>query len=326
MNFHRHATTMFVYLSCLWLTAVLPGFAAETQTTCACNKYGDRNELILLAQIKTGTSQTTLQSSTQSTTLQTGTQSTSLQTGTQSTLIQGGTRGSLIQGQVEQESGPVNILFLIDASYSMKERLGGTVEKMEAAKRVLQEALMKIPTDINLGLRVFGQGFSSDPFFDCQQSALLVPLGQGNRGSIINRIRNVHPFGLTPLAYALMQAERDLKNHDGTKTLILITDGAETCGGDPCAYVRRLTQLGIKLKVDIVGLGLRKEREARQQLNCIAEASGGKYYDADTAAQLIEGISQSVNKAISGRVLTKLKQPASNTETPIENQILGPMK
>jgi len=255
--------------------------------------------------LRTSTQSTSLQTGTQSTSLHTGTQSTNLQTGTQSTLIQGGTKGSLIQAQVEQETGPVNILFLIDASYSMKEGLSGSENKMEAAKRVLQESIEQIPGEVNLGLRVFGQGFTGDPYYDCQQSALLVPIGQGNRRSIIERIRQIHPFGLTPLTFALSQAEHDLKGLSGTKTLILITDGSETCGGNPCEYIRRLHDIGIKMKVDIVGLGLRREHEATAQLNCIAQASGGKYYDASTAAELIDSISHSISTAISGHVITK---------------------
>ena len=255
----------------------------------------------------------TLSGNAYSTTLQSGTSSTTLQTGTQSALIQGGTQGAMVKGQVEHDSGPVNILLLIDASYSMKENLSGSVQKMDAAKQVLQNALARIPTEVNLGLRVFGQSFTNDPATDCQQSALLVPMGQGNRRSIIEQMRQIHPFGLTPLTYALMQAERDLRLVTGPKTLILITDGAETCGGNPCEYVRRLNQIGIKIKVDIVGLGLKRERDARAQLNCIAEVSGGKYYDANTAAELIDSVTQSVSKAISGRVIIKGKD---GTETP----------
>jgi hypothetical protein len=75
-------------------------------------------------------------------------------------------------------------------------------------------------------------------------------------------------------------------------------------------------QMGISMKVDIVGLGLAREFGAKNQLNCIASASGGKYYDANSAADLIEGISQSVSKAISGRIISHPKQPLQNATTP----------
>jgi Ca-activated chloride channel family protein len=275
-------------------------------------------------QLQTGTQSTTLQTGTQSTTLQTGTASTLLQTGTAGTLIQSGTANSIIQGGVNKEAGPVNILFLLDASFSMKEKLDGSMQKMDAAKMVLQQALSRVPSDVNLGLRVFGQGYTGDNWADCKQSALLVPLGQGNRRSIIERVRQIHPYGLTPLEFALRQAaEGDLSGLSGPKTLILISDGADTCGGNPCEFIKQLPRMGIKLKVDIVGLSLGHRPEdmmARHQLNCITENSGGKYYDAKTAAQLIESISASVNKAISGRVIVKPGQPATNLDTPVELQ------
>jgi Ca-activated chloride channel family protein len=292
--------------------------AAEPGRPCNCS-----GELLALQDntqsttLQSGTQSTTLNTGTQSTTLQTGTQSTTLHTGTESALIQGGTKSALIQGQVNEETGPINVLFLVDCSYSMKEGLGlGGSQKMEAAKQVLENALVRIPTDINLGLRVFGQSFSNDPYIDCQQSALLVPIGQGNRRAIIERVRQVHPFGLTPLTYALMQAERDFHGMPGTKTIILISDGAETCGGNPCEYIKRLAQMGIKMKIDIVGMGLKHEFSARNQLNCIASASGGKYYDANTAAELVDSISQSVSKAISGRIISHPSKPLENAVTP----------
>lgn len=272
-----------------------------------------------------GTQSTSLQSGTQSTTLQTGTQSTMLQMGTASTTLQTGTQTALIQGQVEQAGGPINILFLVDASFSMRENLGGGDPKMTSAKKVLESALSRIPPDINLGLRVFGQSASNSLDIDCNASALLVPIGQGNRRSIIEQVRQLRPFGMTPLTYGLMKAEQDLRTVRGPRTIILISDGAETCGGDPCQYISRLQAIGIKIKVDIVGLGLKRERIAQQQLNCIAEKSGGKYYDANTAAELVDSISRMVSNAISGKVITKMKQPSQNTETPPDLAPIVPM-
>ena len=70
---------------------------------------------------------------------------------------------------------------------------------------------------------------------------------------------------------------------------------------------------------------MRHDKDGRKQLDCIAQSSGGKYYDANNAQELVDSVSRSVDTAISGRVITKLKQPASNTETPIDEKILGPL-
>ena len=71
--------------------------------------------------------------------------------------------------------------------------------------------------------------------------------------------------------------------------------------------------MGIKIKVDVVGLGLKRDREAKAQMNCITETSGGKFYDANTSGELIDSITHSVNKALEGRVLTKMKTPAGKS-------------
>jgi hypothetical protein len=271
---------------------------------------------------------TALQGGTQDTTLHTGTQQTLLRSNTQSTTLQSGTDSTLIRAQVERVGGPVNILILIDCSQSMKEGItGGMLDfmglssgaepKMEAAKRVLEKTLARIPGDVNVGLRVFGQRFDNDPVGDCNQTALLVPLGTHNRKSITDSVRNLHPYGLTPLAYALQQAEGDLRGSAGTKTMILISDGVDTCGGDPCAYIRRLSEHGIKIKIDIVGLGLKGDREAKSELDCIARNSGGKFYDANTAAELVDSLNVSVKQAISGKVITRMAQPTS-TSPPVD--------
>lgn len=264
-----------------------------------------------------------LQGGTDSTTLQGGTDSTTLQGGTDSTTLQGGTAGTTIHGGTQRDGGPVTILFLVDASLSMKENLERGVQKMDAAKLVLQKAISKIPNDVNLGLRVFGH-FNSPMVNPCESSALLVPPGTRNRRAIIEKMRDVHPTGMTPLTYAIAQAaERDLARVQGKKTIILISDGEDTCGFDPCAYIQTLPARGVSLKVDILGLNMEREKSARKQLDCIAKSSGGKYYDNDTSAKLIESLSHSVSQALSGSVILPGQQPAEkpqvlNIETPPE--------
>jgi hypothetical protein len=270
-----------------------------------------------------------LQGGTGSTMLQGGTGSTTLQAGTGSTQLQVGTANTLLQAGTSRDAGPVNILILLDMSMSMREPLkrdseGHKIQKVDAAKDVLFKALLKIPNDVNVGLRVFGQ--SAQPAaFACNATALLVPPGTNNRKSMMTKIRPLIPTGMTPLTYAIRSAaESDLRALPGKKTIILISDGQDTCGEDPCAYIKSLRSRGINIKLDIVGLNI-EENAARDQLNCIAANSGGKYYNADTAAKLIESISHSVSQAISGQVIIPGKTNVRNVETPPELIPILPM-
>lgn len=312
------------YISWLCVFALFSGFAEHA--ACA---QGEHNTDLILMQgggrsraLQGGAGAATLQGGTDSTTLQGGTGSTTLQGGTEGMMIEGGTQGTMLQGGTKRDGGPVTILFLLDASRSMIEKLGGDNQKMDEAKRVLQNALGRIPNDVNVGLRVFGQFIGGG--LECKATALLVPPGTNNRRTILNKLRDIRPTGMTPLTYALANgAERDLARVQGKKTIILISDGENTCGPDPCSYIQTLPSRGIALKVDVLGLDLKGDHRAKNQLDCIAKSSGGKYYDADTAAKLVESISNSVSAAISGVVITPgaaktIMNPATPEElTPI---------
>jgi Ca-activated chloride channel family protein len=242
------------------------------------------------------------------------TNSSMVQGGTNSSMVQGGTNSSLVRGGVDTEAQDVNILFLIDASYSMKEKFGGSDRKMGAAKQVIEHAISMIPSSVNVGCRVFGQSFSGAPEIDCRQTYMLVPMAQHNRGSLITAVRTIQPSGLTPLEYALRRcAEEDFSRCQGKKTIILISDGQDTCGGDPCAYMTQLGRYGISIRCDVVGLELKKNHKAQDELNCLAQASGGKYYDASNADDLIQSVAHSVNRAISGKVIIKPKTPSAQS-------------
>jgi hypothetical protein len=251
--------------------------------------------------LQTGTNSTTLQSGTNSTMLQTGTNSTMLQTGTNSTMLHTGTAGTMIHAGIERKAEPANILILLDCSNTMQQGLDGTTKgefegKLAGAKSSLRSTLRSIPSDVKVGLRVFGNNFRSDET-DCKQSFLLVPIGQKNRGEIVAKADALRAFGLTPLDYALRQSVRDFEGLEGTRRIILISDGQDTCGGDPCKVMQTLARIGFKMKVDIIGTGI-KEVAAREQLDCIAKSSGGKYYDAKTAAELTKRVTQSALEAI----------------------------
>ncbi len=125
---------------------------------------------------------------------------------------------------------------------------------------------------------------------DCKQTSLVVPLGKSNRRDFITRLRETHPYGMTPLEYALRQAaESDLRRFTKRKTIILISDGADTCGGNPCEFIKQLPRMGIRVKVYCVGLGLRNRAAdiaARNQLTCIAKVTDGRYLDVFSANQM----------------------------------------
>ncbi len=206
-------------------------------------------------------------------------------------------------------SGKRSILIVFDASRSMEEKINGET-KIHIAKRVLEDVLLKAAPEINLGLRVYGSSKPTNNInFDCNDSRLLILPGTNNRRAIISEIYKILPQGFTPITFSLTQAIQDLAPYNGEKSIILISDGLETCGSDPCELAASLKESQIDLKIDVVGFGVKDDWEAQQQLKCIALNTNGKYISAESDEDLTRGLTESINKSVSGRIITMISKP-----------------
>jgi hypothetical protein len=172
---------------------------------------------------------------------------------------------------------------VVDASRSMWGQIDG-VAKMEIARDILHDAAASLPDDLNLALRAYGHTSVSEDN-NCSDSGLLVPFQASSRIALHGAIDGLKPRGQTPIAFALRQAAADFDSLDGERTLVLVTDGLESCGGDPVAAARELHDRGIRIHVIGFGLGSRKDEDAAS-LKTIAFASGGSYFTANSAAEL----------------------------------------
>ncbi len=185
---------------------------------------------------------------------------------------------------------------VVDASKSMWGQIDGK-SKMEIAKTTLEEISYWLPDDFDLALRAYGNTSSSDKN-DCADSSLLVPFGERNREYIRRAIAGLRPTGQTPIAYALNQAARDFGSLQSARTLVLVSDGIESCGGDPVAAAHALRQQGIV--VHLIGFGLGNAAdEDTASLQAVANASGGRYVTAGTAEELKAALAETVATSFS---------------------------
>ncbi len=185
---------------------------------------------------------------------------------------------------------------VVDASRSMWGRIDGE-PKMVVAKNILEDVSYWFPEDLDLALRAYGSTSPSDQN-NCADSTLLVPFGDDNRESIRRAIAGLRPTGQTPIAYALNQASRDFSSHWDDRALVLVTDGIESCGGDPVWAARELREQGIT--VHLIGFGLGDAAdEDTASLRAVANASGGRYVTAGSAAELQEALVQTVATSFS---------------------------
>ena len=175
-----------------------------------------------------------------------------------------------------QKDKPVTrVLFIFDASQSMYAQWDGN-SRMEIAKELLSNMLDSLDNKENLqvGLRCYGHQKPSPPQ-DCRDTRLEVPFGNNTIPAIKNRLKTLRPKGTTPIAKALESGALDFPDvtSNSRNIVILITDGIEECGGDPCAVSRLYQEKKIILKPFVIGIGL--SEEYKKNFECV-----GTFYDA----------------------------------------------
>jgi Ca-activated chloride channel family protein len=181
-------------------------------------------------------------------------------------------------------------LIVLDASGSMTERIKGET-KIEIAKRAVCELVQSLPDDTRLGLVVYGHRKPND----CDDIELLIPPAKLDRAAFIAAVKAIRPKGLTPLSGALEFAARSMDFQKQPATVILVSDGLETCGRDPCATAARLKAAGVHFFVHTVGFDL-SPKEAKS-IACIATATGGRFLQANDAASLKDSLYFAVAEA-----------------------------
>ena len=189
-----------------------------------------------------------------------------------------------------------SVEIVVDASRSMWGRMDGQ-PKMVVAKEILEDVSYWFPEDLNLALRAYGSTSPTENV-DCADSTLLVPFGDENREPIRAAIAGLRPLGQTPIAYALNQAARDFSALQSDRAVVLVTDGIESCGGDPILAARELREQGIIVHLIGFGLGNAADEDAAS-LRAVANASGGRYVTAGSAEELKEALAHTVATSFS---------------------------
>lgn len=186
------------------------------------------------------------------------------------------------------ETRPQNILLMLDSSGSMKGEAGGGKTKIVAAKDALSGYVSNAPEKIRFGFLVYGHKGSNQEAGKAESCAgidVLASLGDIKRDNIAGVLGRFEPVGYTPIAASLEKAGEAFGGQENADNrIILVSDGIETCGGDPVAAARKLREEGFKVTVDVVGFDVSSNDAA--QLRKIAEAGGGSYTDAKSAADL----------------------------------------
>jgi Ca-activated chloride channel family protein len=178
-------------------------------------------------------------------------------------------------------------IVILDASGSMWGQIDGK-PKLEIAREALRGVLSALPADREIGFMAYGHREKGS----CEDIELIVPPAAGTAGAISAAADSMKFLGKTPLSAAVKKAAEELKYTEDKATVVLITDGLETCKADPCALGTELEQSGVDFTAHVVGFGLTAEEG--KQVACLAENTGGKYIQAKDEEALKEALAQTV--------------------------------
>lgn len=184
---------------------------------------------------------------------------------------------------------------ILDASGSMAAKVGGK-SKMSSAKEVLTTFLTTLPENTLAGLRVYGHKGSNstkDKEYSCRASDLLYDISAINPADLNDVIAAFQPTGWTPIALSLQLAYSDLQPFADGKTsmvIFLVSDGEETCDGNPAQEALALASSPMKPTINVIGFDVQDTSQA--QLQAIAEAGKGKYFSAKNQDELQAILSQ----------------------------------
>ncbi|NCO86245.1 MAG: VWA domain-containing protein [Rhodobacterales bacterium] len=179
-----------------------------------------------------------------------------------------------------------NTILVLDASGSMWGQIDG-VNKIVIAREVIAGLLADFPADQNLGLTVYGHRTRGE----CTDIETIIAPGLDNRDAIAAAVNAINPRGMTPMTDSVIAAAEALRFTEQKATVILVSDGIETCNPDPCAAARVLEEAGIDFTAHVVGFDV-TEAEALRQMQCLADETGGLFLTASNADELTSALEQ----------------------------------
>lgn len=165
------------------------------------------------------------------------------------------------------------------------------VTRIDQVRRALAEVVPEVAPKRNLGLVVFGPGSKHE----CDNIELRLRPAPNSAQRIMAEIQHLQPYGQTPLTAAVALGAEALDFREQPGVIVLLTDGAETCGGDPCALADELKSHGSV--VHVIGFLLREtsEMSGTQVVRCLTERTGGMFISTENADELVVALRKTLS-------------------------------
>ncbi len=191
--------------------------------------------------------------------------------------------GSRLPAQENIAPSSTSALIIFDASGSMWGQVDGKA-KIEIAREVVAKLVSSLPADTQLGLMAYGHREKGD----CEDIELLIPVGKVDPSTFIAAVEEIMPKGKTPITASMEMAAETMRYTEEKATVILVSDGLETCDADPCAAAEKLEKLGVNFTAHVIAFDL--EPGETKKLECIADSTGGKFLPASDADSLTDAM------------------------------------
>lgn len=222
-----------------------------------------------------------------------------------------------VSAQTAAQKSPDRLLLILDASGSMWGQIGGE-NKIVIARRVMKNLVNKLGADTQIGLVAYGHRREKD----CEDIEIITPLAALNKAALVQQIDGLNPKGMTPITGAIRKAFAAVPAGPGATTIVLFSDGLETCDGDPCQIVSQAKTAGTNFVMQVIGFDVGKENVA--QLECAAQAGGGLYLSAENADELAAAFERAVAPVDPSNAFLSVKAVANNALIDVRVSIFRP--
>src|SRR5438309_617112 len=171
-----------------------------------------------------------------------------------------------------------DLALIIDYSGSMNAKMKDGASKVTSAKKCMSDLIDKLPNDLNVALIIYGTNKKRG----CEDIDVAQPLGPIDKATLKAKVAGYNATGMTPIAASLEVAGKELSKSKGGPAIVLVTDGAESCHGDPAGVAAKLAaQFGVNFGINVIGFGVEPQEKA--QLTDIAAKAHGMLLTVESA-------------------------------------------